>query len=562
MKIFNSHIRLSQSLAGLCLLVCGLILFNFFGNSARGYIDTTSLFYWWGFQWFNPQSQTEHGPIILVLSLWLFTRNLKRPSLDHNSPSPWLGLFIIMSSLLLHIFGYLVQQSRISIVGFLVFLIGSSYFLGGSRWGKASIFPCTLMLFALPLEFLTNAIGFTMRLNVIKVSYFLAQFCGIDIIRSGTQLLSADGAYQYDVAPACSGIRSLVALSALSLILGYLSFRSWWRRILLFALSIPYAFVGNVIRIFTIIIVAELFGQKAGTLVHEWFGFIIFIIVLGLAMLTVSLLCRYLPESEKKGEDLINSRPEDSDSGIKAVIPFTGVGTTVLIITLLLSSLFTAILTRRIDAISHNGKCGIALAGNEVDPVPFPSMLNIDWAGREYPVSEVEKDNLPPDTGFSRKSYVNLLHPEQEVKISIVLSGKDRSSIHRPELCLVGQGWTIKDNFSHNFKVSKMKGGLLPATVLRVEHSVNSADGTEVLIPALFAYWFVGADTVVPTHGERLFHMARERLFGFNVNRWAYVFAQTICPDGEDAGLQRLQEVIALTVDQFQEAGFTKKDES
>ncbi len=553
---------MSQSLAGLCLLVCGLIIFNFFGNSARGYIDTTSLFYWWGFQWFNPQSQTEHGPIILALSLWIFFRNLKAPSPAQNSPSPWLGLFIIIGSLLLHILGYLVQQSRISIVGFLIFLIGSSYLLGGSRWGKASIFPCTLMLFALPLEFLTNAIGFTMRLYVIKVSYFLAQFCGIDIIRSGTQLLSADGAYQYDVAPACSGIRSLVALSALSLILGYLTFRSWWRRVLLFVVSIPYAFVGNVIRIFTIIIVAELFGQKAGTLVHEWFGFIIFIIVLGLAMLTVSLLGRYLPETDKKGVDSFDSLPEHSDSKIKAILPFTGVGTTVIISALLLSSLFTAMLTRRIDSITHNGKCGIALAVNEVDPVPFPSMLNIDWAGREYPVSKVEKDNLPPDTGFSRKSYVNLLHPEQEVKISIVLSGKDRSSIHRPELCLVGQGWTIKDNFAHNFSVPEMKGGLLPTTVLRVEHSLTNVDDTEVLIPVLFAYWFVGADTVVPTHGERLFQMARERLFGFNVNRWAYVFAQTICPDGEDAGLERLQEVIALTLDQFQEVGFSEKDES
>jgi len=158
LRIFKNHFRLSQSLAGLCLLVCGLIIFNFFGNSARGYIDTTSLFYWWGFQWFNPQSQTEHGPIILALSLWLLYRNLKATSPTQNSPSPWLGLFIIIGSLLLHILGYLVQQSRISIVGFLIFLIGSSYLLGGSRWGKASIFPCTLMLFALPLEFLTNAI--------------------------------------------------------------------------------------------------------------------------------------------------------------------------------------------------------------------------------------------------------------------------------------------------------------------------------------------------------------------------------------------------------------------
>lgn len=179
------------------------------------------------------------------------------------------------------------------------------------------------MLFSIPLEFLTNAIGFTMRLYVIRCSYFLAQLCGIEIILNGTQLLSADGSYQYDVAPACSGIRSLVALSALSLLMGYLNFRSWWRRLVLLVLSIPFAFIGNVIRIF-----------------------IIFIIVLALAMLTVSLLRRCWPEHEVSSPRASSIVPPGNAPHflfVKAV----GIISAVSIATIL-----TLLMTRHFDSLS------------------------------------------------------------------------------------------------------------------------------------------------------------------------------------------------------------------
>ena len=62
--------------AGACA-VAGVILFQFFGNATRGYIASSSLFYWWGFQWVNPGSETEHGWLILGLSAWLLWRNVR-----------------------------------------------------------------------------------------------------------------------------------------------------------------------------------------------------------------------------------------------------------------------------------------------------------------------------------------------------------------------------------------------------------------------------------------------------------------------------------------------------
>ena len=61
--------------AGLCALA-GLAVFQFFGNASRGYIDSASLFYWWGYQWTNPASELGHAWLILPISLWLLWRNL------------------------------------------------------------------------------------------------------------------------------------------------------------------------------------------------------------------------------------------------------------------------------------------------------------------------------------------------------------------------------------------------------------------------------------------------------------------------------------------------------
>ena len=77
------------------------------------------------------------------------------------------------------------------------------------------------------------------------------------------------GHYQYDVAAACSGIRSLFATFAVAIIYAMLGFRTWWKRGLLMPSAVPLAVLGNIVRMLTIVIAAEIWGQEAGTYVHE-----------------------------------------------------------------------------------------------------------------------------------------------------------------------------------------------------------------------------------------------------------------------------------------------------
>jgi hypothetical protein len=207
----------------------------------------------------------------------------------------------------------------------------------------------------------------------------------------------------------------------------------------------------------------------------------------------------------------------------------------------------------QLNNLQISPRAGIKLAADGLNPVALPASVGLDWMGQVTEVTAIERDTLPADTGFSRRNYVSLLDRRQQVLLSIVLSGRDRTSIHRPELCLIGQGWTITGQTRHAFTRIDAANVGIPATVLRIEREFTDNAGRKVKVPGLFAYWFVGADKVVATNSARVAYTAFDRLRHFEAHRWAYVFAQTFAGDGEDAALARIQAVLDGTVSTFQE---------
>jgi len=253
------------------LLAAWLALFQFWGNSILGYIHTPSLFSWMSesYNAHSPAADDGHGdfiPFLVVGLLWWKRKELLAQSLDLW----WPGMLLLVVAMVLHVMGYVLQQPRISIVA----LFTGIYALMGLSWGRAwlqkSFFPFFLFVFSIPLGDQAKFITFPLRLLVCQLVELVSHWIlGIDVMRIGTQLIDPSGAYQYDVAPACSGIRSLVAIFLLATIYGFMAFRSTWRRIFLMALAFPFAVLGNLLRMLCIIIAAELGGQGAGNYVHE-----------------------------------------------------------------------------------------------------------------------------------------------------------------------------------------------------------------------------------------------------------------------------------------------------
>jgi len=534
----------------------GFLLFQFWGNSTRGYIDTASLFRWWWHQWVNPDSETQHGLLIAALSAWLFWRNWRRAG--HAGPGAHgagvvrvgarpLALAAMLGGLALHTAGFVAEQARISVLGLLMFGFGVLSLGYGRRASRAAAFPTAFLVFAIPLSALDST-GFWLRMWVVDSGAALAHAVGIGVVKNGTQLLAPDGRYDYDVAAACSGVRSLVALSALSLLVGYLRFRPAWLRAGFFLASFPLVYAGNVARIFAIIVAAQAGGQAWGDRVHAIMGFGVFAIVLGGVLAAAEGIERLRPRWSAESEREPSPQPSSREGILGAGAGFIAArwAAALIVVASFADAAFLARMARRAPA----GRAGVVLAPDGLSPATLPTFAGSDWMGHAAEVTAVERDILPPDTGFSRKTYLQLSDPRRQVFVSIVLSGRDRTSIHRPELCLVGQGWTIDGSFVHPF--ADPRGAGFQATVLRVRRETATAAG-RVQVPELVSYWFVGGDTIVATHLERVVRDAWLRVAHGRSDRWAYVLLQTGAADGESAALGRMQTILTDILPAFQQ---------
>ena len=442
----------------------------------------------------------------------------------------------------LHALGFAAQQARISIVALLLFSWGALTLAGGRSWRRAAAFPLAFMLFAVPVNVL-DSVGFWLRLWVIEATAGLAHLAGFAVVRNGTQLFAPDGSYQYDVAAACSGVRSLMALAALTLLIGYLNFRGWGRRLGVWALCLPLTYLGNVVRIAAVIFAGQWFGQRAGERVHEWAGFSVFLVVLGGVLLAVEALRRWWPEAGERAESL-ELRVERTE-GPKRGGAWRAAGVVVIL------AATEMVFLGWLAGLPPRGGVGVVLAADGKNPVELPTFIGTEWIGRGAEVTAVERAILPVDTGYARKNYVAVADGAQRVFVSVVLSGRDRTSIHRPELCLVGQGWSIEGETREVFRYPGRAEAEFAATVLRVKREMVTPRG-RVAVPELVAYWFVDSERVVATNGGRFWRDAWNRLAHGRPDRWAYVLVQTSAADGEAAALKRMQAVLTGTLPAFQ----------
>ena len=277
--------RLPRKLLFAILFGAWIVLFHFYGNATMGYINTPSLFGWVSGVYASTVDDAygKYIPFAVLLFFWI-----KRKELSEISTTIWFpAIFYFAAALLLHMIGFRAQQARISIIGFICGLHALIGLIWGREAMRRSIFPIFLLLFCIPFGSLADPITFYLRMLVTKISVGIGHtILGISVFRDGSQILGPQGHALYDVAPACSGMRSLVAMSALSVIYAFLNLDRPWRRIVLIACALPLALFSNIFRITTVIIVGDAFGQEQGAMIEQKFGFITFAIAIcGLMLL-------------------------------------------------------------------------------------------------------------------------------------------------------------------------------------------------------------------------------------------------------------------------------------
>ncbi len=264
----------------------GYVLFHLQGNTMDIKAYGRSAVLWMLARWQDPAAfggiDYSHGfliPLVSIGVIWWKRRALAEAPKRVNG---W-GLAVVVLALLLHWVAAKSQQPRLSLFCIILLFWGVPLYFYGWPVAKILVFPCAYLIFCIPLNFL-DSLTFPLRLFSTVIATSALNGLGIAAERSGSAIYSAAaGGFSFDVADPCSGIRSLIAMTALTAAYAYITQKTLLKKWLLFLASVPLAIIGNIARVVSIALIAEAFGEDAAmTLYHDYSGYVVFTVAIGL----------------------------------------------------------------------------------------------------------------------------------------------------------------------------------------------------------------------------------------------------------------------------------------
>lgn len=471
----------------------------------------------WGFQTlllshapsvFNdPKEDMSFGwyvPLFSLYVLWAERKAIREAA----SGASWLGVLAMLPFIAVGFLGARGIQVRFEIIAFAGLALTVPWAFWGGRVAKLMLFPAAFLLFCIPMATFLDVITVHLRLFASSTAFELLRGFGADVIRHGTMICAADGSFEIDVAEPCSGLRSIFALMALTAGYAYFNQPTWLRRGLLFAASVPLAVLGNIARILTICLVANYASADFATgFYHDYSGYVVFAVAIALMIAVANLITAI---SEKVVKKPNNGQPAPSASlsaaGGGRMAP--GVVALILLVPAMLYQAATPVVT-------------VAEPPN----VHLQEIPGYTWV--EHEPSEAELTVLPDDTAFEKRTYT--ASGGAWFHVTLVIGGKSKSSIHRPELCLPSQGYLMTNPRTVN--VDGIDWRFI---------TVQSPEGT-----LGFAYTFMNQEGYhTASHIKRIFRDTWDRSILNRIDRWVMVTINASRAD--DAHLSEIARKLKL----------------
>ena len=228
-------------------------------------------------QWDNDPDM-GHGffvPVVAGFIVWQ-----KRRELAALKPSPnWWGLAVVLYGALQLYIATLGAELFLARTAFVISLIGVVLLLGGPPYLRTLAFPLFLLFFMVPIPTVVyNSLTFPLQILASRLSTDALNVMQIPVLREGNVLELAE--QKLSVVEACSGIRSLLSLTFLSLVYGYFFENKKWMRVLLFLSTIPIAIVANASRVTLTGVLTEYKPELAEGFFHTASGWVIFMVAL------------------------------------------------------------------------------------------------------------------------------------------------------------------------------------------------------------------------------------------------------------------------------------------
>lgn len=246
-------------------------------------------FWLWVRESWNGDNDLEHGHFILPGAI--VVAYLHRGDFSEAPIRPsWLGLLPLLTGIFFFIVAVWTLQPRIAFVALPLLILGCIWCLWGWPVTRIALLPAMLLLFMIPLGFLLSRTEPLQRLVGTTVT-MISNLVGFGIDQDGVNLFARDGSFKFEVAGGCSGIRSIMAMTMLSLLYVHFTLKEPWKKLVVFAMTLPFAVIGNIVRVFSIVVVSKWISTELGTGPwHDISGFVVTIPIAVGAMILFSEL--------------------------------------------------------------------------------------------------------------------------------------------------------------------------------------------------------------------------------------------------------------------------------
>jgi len=219
----------------------------------------------------------SHGflvPFIAAYMIWKKKELLSRIRI-HPSKS---GLLIVLLGMFVFIIGNIGAELFFMRTAIVITIAGTCLSYLGYRMTAIIGVPLAYLLFMIPLPtIIWNKIAFPLQLLAANLTADVVQIIGIPLLRQGNIMHLPNTTLE--VVDACSGLRSLTSLLALSAAFASISNLSTPNKWILFLSAIPVAIAVNILRLTATVLMARYIGpETAHGFLHDFSGLIVFAI--------------------------------------------------------------------------------------------------------------------------------------------------------------------------------------------------------------------------------------------------------------------------------------------
>jgi len=425
-----------------------------------------------------------HGPIIAAVAICLFWKNGARFTFRQKAnPAAFLSLLL---GLALYVVGQSQDLPLFSTASLILVVAGALLIAGGTPALRAFAFPLLFLAFLVPLPgFIVEAATGPLKQFVSATVATLLGAMGYPIVREGVVLDM--GGHQMLVADACSGMNSIVSLTALTLLYVHLTGPSTKRRwIAMLAAIVPIAIAANVLRVLVLALVAYHFGDEAAQgAVHTLAGLLVFVTAFFMLIALDSLVGGRIAPTK------VHAAPASYRFPTNARLTPVFAAAALMFLASIAAPLLKPVHAEGAAPVLES-MVPSAFGDWSIDPtiVPVPPTAE----------AQAKLDRIYSQT--VSRTYVNSRGERMMLTVAYGGDQSDALKAHRQEVCYTAQGFTIHDLHSADVAVP---GASIPATRMLAVRDDRFEPVT---------YWFTMGDRVVRGRLQRLATQLREGFAG------------------------------------------------